>query len=186
MGTMTGEILSRRLAADLDAAFPDLVRALSDGLYSGAYRMLGNRQDAEDVTQETLVRAYKALATYPADRIRDLRLRPWMWTIAANLCRNRLRRGSRSRHSSLDGHDPADPRPTPEEVAEHDELRGELARLVTDLPWPMRAAVGLHHVVGMPYDEIAIALDRPATTVRSDAHRGLARLRSTYTLEETP
>jgi RNA polymerase sigma factor (sigma-70 family) len=178
MGTMTASSLTERLATDLDGAFPDMVREVSDGLFSGAYRMLGDRQEAEDVTQEALVRAYRALGGYPPERIRQLRLRPWVWTIAANLCRNRLRSRARRATVSLGEHDPADSAPGPDARAEELAVRGELARLVADLPWPMRAAVVLHHVVGMPYDEISIALDRPATTVRSDAHRGLARLRA--------
>lgn len=184
MSTMTAESITARLADDLDATFPEVVREVSSDLYSGAYRMLGNRQDAEDVAQEALVRAYRALSGYDPARIRDLRLRPWLWTIAANLCRNRLRSRARKRASSLDDHDPADTGPGPETVAERSHLRDELARLLLDLPWPMRTAVVLHHVVGMPYDEIATALERPAATVRSDVHRGLARLRAAYLTEE--
>jgi len=178
METMTAESLTERLAADLDAAFPDMVREVTDGLYTGAYRMLGDRQEAEDVTQEALVRAYRALDGYSPDRIRELRLRPWVWTITANLCRNRLRSRARRTAMPLGEHDPVDSTPGPDDRAESVAVLGELARHVADLPWPMRAAVVLHHVVGMPYDEISVALDRPATTVRSDAHRGLARLRA--------
>jgi RNA polymerase sigma factor (sigma-70 family) len=185
MSTMTAEPLIDRLARDLDRAFPDVVRQVSGDLYSGALRMLGNRQDAEDVTQEALVRAYRALGGYPADRIRRLRLRPWLWTIAANLCRNRLRSRSRRGTTALDA-DPADPAPGPEAHAEHTGMSDELASLLGDLPWAMRAAVVLHHVVGMPYDEISVALERPAATVRSDVHRGLARLREAYPHEEEP
>jgi len=181
---MTADSLTTRLADDLDGAFPDVVRELSADLYSGALRMIGNRQDAEDVTQEALVRAYRALGTYPRDRVVGLRLRPWLWTITANLCRNRLRSRSRRPHSSLDGHDPADADQGPDLAAEQRDLGGRLARLLADLPWHMRAAVVLHHVVGMPYEEIAIALERPATTIRSDAHRGLARLRVAADIEE--
>ena len=58
-----------------------------------------------------------------------------------------------------------------------------LAGLLLELPFPMRAAVVLHHVVGLPYAEIAEVLDRPSGTVRSDAHRGLDRLRTMLTKE---
>ena len=184
MSTMTAEPLTARLARDLDGAFPDVVRELSAGLFSGAYRMLGNRQDAEDVTQEALIRAYRALKGYPVERIRELHLRAWVWTITANLCRNRLRgRGAKST-SFIDGHDHPETGPGPDATAEESELRGELAALLGRLPWSMRTAVVLHHVVGMPYDEIATALERPAATVRSDVHRGLARLRAAYIPQE--
>lgn len=184
MSTMTAESLLARLADDLEGTFPEVVRALSRDLYSGALRMLGNRHDAEDVTQEALVRAYRALGTYDPQRIRDLRLRPWVWTIAANLCRNRLRSQARRQAAPLDDHEPVDTRPGPDTAAMRSELRGALAELLLGLPWAMRTAVVLHHVVGMPYDEIAAALGKPATTVRSDVHRGLARLRAAYPPEE--
>ena len=58
--------LPAALAADRDAAFPHLVRALIDGVYSGALRLTGSRADAEDVAQEAFLRAYRALGTYEA------------------------------------------------------------------------------------------------------------------------
>src|SRR5690606_22516524 len=76
--------LCRRLAADLDGAFPDLVDALASDVYSGLRRLAG-ADDAEDLTQETFIRAYRALGEYDAERIRNLRLRAWVWTIALNL-----------------------------------------------------------------------------------------------------
>lgn len=181
---MTTDRLAGRLAEDLDDAFPDLVRDLTPGLYSGALRMLGNRSDAEEVTQDALIRAYRTLAGYPEQRIREMRLKGWVWTIAANLCRNRLR--SRRRHPALHlDTDPADSSPGPEAEALAAEMGGELAALLLELPWDMRTAVVLKHVVGLSYAEISTALDRPAGTVRSDVHRGLARLRAAYPQEES-
>ncbi|HSG79006.1 MAG TPA: sigma factor, partial [Acidimicrobiia bacterium] len=69
------EALPDRLAGDLDASFPDLVRALQDDLYTGALRLTRDHHAAEDITQEALVRAYRALGGYAPDRIRALRLR---------------------------------------------------------------------------------------------------------------
>ena len=82
--------LCRRLAADLDAAFPDLVDALASDVYSGLRRLAG-ADEAQDLTQETFIRAYRALSQYEAERIRSLRLRGWVWTIALNLGRNHAR-----------------------------------------------------------------------------------------------
>jgi RNA polymerase sigma factor (sigma-70 family) len=184
MTSMTDlEPMAAGLAADLPGTFPELVRELSGGLYSGALRMLGDRQDAEDVTQEALVRAYRALEAYPADRIEQLRLRGWMWTITANLCRNRLRQRSRRPTVPIDPSLPADPSAGPADEAIRSEAADELAAHLLSLPWPMRSAVVLRHVAGLGVDEIAAALDRPPGTVRSDIHRGLARLRALYTEE---
>lgn len=171
--------LQAALAADLDAAFPDLVRALGDDVFSGAFRLTGDRQAAEDIAQETFLRAYRALDGYDADRIASLQVRGWIWTIAANLCRNRARSRRRHPETGLDGAPPPiDPRPGPEHEAirrmEADDLEG----MITALPWHIGVAVVLRHVVGLGVGEIAAALHRPVGTVKSDIHRGLTRLRN--------
>ena len=177
--------LPAALAADRDAAFPHLVRALIDGIYSGALRLTGSRADAEDITQEAFLRAYRALGAYPPERIRELRLREWVWTIAANLCRNRA--PSRERHPeetlgrAAGIPDPA-PGPEAEVVAASD--RERLSALLARLPWAQRSAVVLRHVAGLTYAEIAAALARPVGTVKADVHRGLQQL--CRSLEEQP
>ena len=170
--------LTAALARDLDGTFPAVVRQHQNGLYSGALRMLGNPHDAEDVVQEALVCAYRALEGYNADRIGALRLPGWLWTITANLCRNRIRSRARRPESSLPGEDPAAAGPGPEDTALSEAGEEALAGLLMDLPFAMRSAIVLHHVVGLPYEEISAALDRPPATIRSDVHRGLARLRT--------
>jgi RNA polymerase sigma factor (sigma-70 family) len=185
MTTMTDiDPLTARLADDLDGAFPDLVRDTSGDLYTGALRMLGDREDAEDVTQEALVRAYRALASYPAERISQLSLRGWLWTITANLCRNRLRQRSRRPTVPFDPATLIEPSPGPDDETLRSEATRELLELLLALPWPLRSAVVLRHVVGLTAEEIAIAVNRPAATVRSDIRRGLARLRKHYPEEQ--
>lgn len=176
MTTSLDQLLNR-LAADRDRAFPDLVRTLQDGVYSGALQFTRNRQDAEDVVQETFVRVYRALSTYSEERIRDLQLRPWVWTIALNLCRNRARTVKRRPEVELVD-DRADHRAdTAGEAAANVDLATWRRRL-SSLSGPQRTAVVLHHVVGLPYGEIAGSTGRSESTVRSDVRRGLARLRT--------
>ena len=178
--------LAAALAADLDRAFPDLVRATQDDVFSGALRMTGNRSDAEEITQEAFVRAYRALREYPAGRIRELRVRGWVWTIAANLCRNRARTRSRKPEDPLEsGLLRPDPAPGPEAEALGSLDRDRLAAHLARLSWPMRSAVVMRHVVGLGYQEIATALDRPPGTVKADVHRGLKRLRTALQEETT-
>lgn len=176
--TRTLDELAERLAADADAAFPELVTVMTDQIFSGTYRMLGSYHDAEEVTQDAFVRAFRALQRYPAEQVRTLRLRAWLWTIALNLCRNRVR--SRSRRpvtTPLDtGPEPAGPEAT--DVAALDAVDETWNRRLTELSPPMRHAVVLRHVVGLDYEEIAAALDRPVGTVKSDVHRGLDKLRT--------
>jgi RNA polymerase sigma factor (sigma-70 family) len=176
--------LTNRLAVDHDGAFPDLVKTLQDGVFSGALQLTRNRQDAEDVTQETFVRAYRALGSYDEERIRDLQVRPWIWTIALNVCRNRARTLTRHPESALVDDQLDYTTDTAEEAATNVDLVVWRQRLTT-LTGPQRNAVVLHHVVGLRYSEIAESTGRTESTVRSDVRRGLARLR-TMIGEETP
>jgi RNA polymerase sigma factor (sigma-70 family) len=175
--------LAKRLASDRDDAFPDFVRALHGPVFSGALRLTGSHHDAEEVTQDAFVRAYNALDKYPASQVRQLRLRPWLWTIALNLCRNRARsHARRPAQSSLERHaEPVDSTST--EATALDAADDTWQRRLAALPEAMRTAVVLKHVVGLSYDEIALALGRPAGTVKSDVHRGIDRLRTALTSE---
>ncbi len=171
------------LAVDLDGAFPTYVRATADGIYGGSLRMLGDRSDAEDVVQDTYARAYSALKGYSQERIRDLKVSGWTWTIAANLCRNRLRSRSRRPTAPLGRRDQPTGDPGPEEAA-LSEIGSALQAALLELPFPQRAAVVMRHVLDLSYEEVAAALDRPVGTVKADVHRGLARLRNEYPEEE--
>jgi RNA polymerase sigma-70 factor (ECF subfamily) len=167
------------LARDLDRAFPALVRDLQDGIFSGVRRMVPSTADAEDITQETFIRAYRALSGYETDRIRALNLRGWIWTIALNLCRNAARaRSRRPRTVELD-RDAFSPQPGPEAAA----LRADASRLWSErlgrLPAAQRTAVVLRHVVGLSYAEIAAATGRAEGTAKTDVYRGLAKLQET-------
>src|SRR6476469_4447705 len=88
----TDAALAARLAADVELAFPALVEEHQDRLYSIALRLLGDRRDAEEVAQDALVRAFRAMRGYPGERVAALRLRPWLASITVNLARNRRRR----------------------------------------------------------------------------------------------
>lgn len=176
MTTITIDDLNLRLADDTDAAFSDLVRSLQDGIYSGVFQLTRDVHDAQDVTQETFVRVYRALQHYDADRIRSLDIRPWVWTIALNLCRNRARTKARRPevHESVERAHSA-PDPGDEVIAADLGLwRARLARLTG----PQRTVVVLHHVVGLPHSEIAVVTGRPESTTRSDLRRGLTHLRT--------
>jgi RNA polymerase sigma-70 factor (ECF subfamily) len=182
------ETLTDGLADDLHQSFPTMVRSLQDGIFSGVLQMTRNRHDAEDVTQETFIRAYRALEGYEAQRIRELRLRPWVWTIAINLCRNRARSAAR-RGPIAPLPDRAASEPSPEDQAVEMVMRSEWHLRLSGLSTAHRTAVVLRHVVGLSYEEIAHATGRPAGTVKADVHRGIARLRTILEREheeETP
>jgi RNA polymerase sigma-70 factor (ECF subfamily) len=178
--------LAAELAHDLDRSFEALVLAHQDRLFTIALRMLGDPSDAQEAAQDALVRAYRALATYDARRIRELRLRGWLSTIVLNLCRSRItRRASRGAAPlTLDGTDelggvvPAPAAGSPAQVAERHAERDRWAALLLELPPPYRAAVILRHVDGLSYPEAAAALGRPEGTVKAQVHRGINLLRT--------
>lgn len=111
-----------RLASDLDEAFPDLVVDHQQLVFGVAARVVGE-STAEDVAQEVFVRAYRALKRYPDERIRELRLRPWLARMALNAALNSIR----GHRYDLDVADVGDAGPTtsegPHQRAERNEER---------------------------------------------------------------
>jgi RNA polymerase sigma-70 factor (ECF subfamily) len=177
--------LAARLADDLDGSFGALVEGHQDRLYTIALRLLGDHRDAEEVAQDVFVRAYRAIAGYDAARIRDLRLRPWLASIAVNLSRNRRRRlDDRTPPLQLEpiveaGGEPpgSEEGASPHDRAARRETIRSLAAALLELPPGPRAAVVLRHVDGLSVAETAAALDRPEGTVKAQVSRGLAQLR---------
>jgi RNA polymerase sigma-70 factor (ECF subfamily) len=172
--------LTAALATDLDGSFEALVYAHAGRLFSIALRILGDRQDAEEAAQDALVRAYKALETYDAPRIGELRLRGWLTTIVVNVCRNRTRM-NRVQTAELAFDPGAEPAIDP--VARRD-ARDAWAGLLLTLPPAQRTAIVLRHVDGLPYAEMAEVLGRPEGTLKAQVHRGLATLREAFLATE--
>jgi RNA polymerase sigma-70 factor (ECF subfamily) len=168
--SMSMDDLAVALSVNLDDAFPRLVEDVSTRLFWGLRRLTGDAQQAEDLSQEALIKAYRALQSYEPNRIRDLKVQPWLWTIALNLGRNHLR--DRSRRPTLveEKAEPAFFDPDPPELAAWQQRLNRLTK-------PQREAVVLRHVVGMDIAEIALATGRPEGTCKADIHRGLNKLR---------
>jgi len=155
--------------------FERLVHEHQDRVFAFSLALTGNRHDAEEVAQDTFLRAYRALVTYPPDRIRELKQKPWLHRIALNVVRNHAR-GTRPRLVELNGSEP-DHAMGPEDGALLKMEMGALARRVACLPARFRDAVVLHHVQELSYEEAADALGQPVGTVKSNVHRGLKLLR---------
>jgi RNA polymerase sigma-70 factor (ECF subfamily) len=169
--------LTMALARDLASGFETTVRAYQHRLYAFALAMTGEPADAEEVAQDTFVRAHTALKRYPPDRVRSLKLNAWLHQIALNVIRNRVRRRS-LRLVPLEPEQPvADAASGPEAKALSNEALRELANLVSGLPEQQRSAVVLRCVQGMTYAEVAAQLGQPEGTVKSNVHRGLQALR---------
>jgi RNA polymerase sigma factor (sigma-70 family) len=167
------------LAGDLDAGYEAFVAVHSGAVYSTALRLSGSRVEADDLAQETFVRAYRALRRYDAERVLSLRSRPWLLSITLNLWRNRLRRAARRpREASAPFPDVTDGRPGPEAAAEATEESRALVALLAELPERHRVPVVLRHVVGLSYAEISAVLACPVGSAKANVTRGLVRLRA--------
>jgi RNA polymerase sigma factor (sigma-70 family) len=176
--------LTERLSRDLDGAFLDVVALHQDLVYGVALRVVREPADAEDVAQEAFVRAYRALRRYPAQRVRDLKLRPWLARIALNQARNAVR--SKRNGAELDeaAQVPGRAADEPVNLAERREERRFWLELLESLPARYQLAVALRHVEGLSYPELSEALERPLGSVKSDVHRGVRLLRAAYEAEQ--
>jgi RNA polymerase sigma-70 factor (ECF subfamily) len=146
-----------------------LVETYQGVVFGLCLRMLGHRQDAEDAAQESFLRALRGIHGFEGGRS----LKPWLLGIAANRCRTALARRPR-RPVPVDGlEDLVDPR-RPRTDAE--ELSGELVRAVARLRGNYRLVFTMYHEHGLPYEEIAVALNRPLGTIKTWLHRARARL----------
>ena len=172
--------LALRLSEDVEAAFPDVVCAYQQAVFTTALRTSGRPDDAADMAAEAFLRAYAALRTYPAARIGELQLRPWLLTIVLNVVRNEARSASRRpAQVALEAWaHPADGGESPEELAQRHDGQARLGGLLAELPENQRTAVVLRHVVGLPYAELAVVMGCPEGTAKSHVARGIQRLRA--------
>jgi RNA polymerase sigma-70 factor (ECF subfamily) len=170
----TGDVEAERwLVAAVRAGRADaqerLIERYQGPVLALCLRMLGHRQDAEDVVQETFLRAFRSLAGF--DPMRPLR--PWLLGIAANRCRTALARRARRPVPADSLGDRPDPRPA---LADPDDLAGELDRALARLRPEYRAVVVLYHEQNLSYEDIGVALGRPVGTVKTWLHRARAEL----------
>src|SRR4029450_7138339 len=145
-------------------------------LYTVAYRLTGNHDDAQDLVQDVLVRVQRGLATYQPGS-----MEAWLSRITTNAFLDRMRRRTRRPTDPLPEGDPdraLPPSPSAADPFDAGDLPQHLQQALRDLPDEYRAAVVLCDVLDFSYDEIAEALDVPVGTVRSRIHRGRARLRT--------
>jgi RNA polymerase sigma-70 factor (ECF subfamily) len=159
------------------AAMPswdELVRQHADRVYRLAYRLSGNPQDAEDLTQETFIRVFRSVQNYQPGTFEG-----WLHRITTNLFLDMVRRRARIRMEALpEDYDrvPAD-EPNPEQIYHDSRLGPDLQAALDSLPPEFRAAVVLCDIEGLSYEEIGATLGVKLGTVRSRIHRGRQALR---------
>jgi len=178
--TMTDAMLVRRVLAGDESAFATLVDRHAGVCLRYATRMLGNREDAEDVTQETLLRAFRSLSLYETDRP----FRTWLMTILVNRCRSAAL--LRARREARVVADPAalDAALVPASFALAADEASRLGRALARLDARQREAFLLKHVEQMEYEEIAAATGVNVSALKMRVKRACERLRTLLTEEE--
>jgi len=161
-------LVERSRQGDL-AAFNALVERYQKLVYNFCLRMLGERQGAEDATQETFLAAYRHIAL-----LRGANFRAWLFRIAANTCRDELRR---RRHAPQPLTPAASSVPSPEAYIEQRDLFRHLQAALLTLPPGQRLLLLLCDAYGFSYEEAARITGLRLGTVRSRLSRGRAKLR---------
>jgi len=158
---------------DLDS-YGAIIQDYQSSVFNVCYRVLGNRQEAEDLTQEAFLRAYHRISSFDLNRP----FGPWMRTLAANLCYNHLKKARLNRVPLEDERDSIkdDPKYGPEGVLEINQEHKILYQAIWKLPEVQRIALELRHFQGLSYQEMAEALKLPINTVRSHLYRGRQKL----------
>jgi RNA polymerase sigma-70 factor (ECF subfamily) len=172
-----------------DAAFrlapyyEHLVMLYGRPLTAFATRLTGRVEDAEDIVQEALIRAYYALERYPAERIQTLHVRPWLYKITWNTYCTYTGRAKTFALVSLEALDDAPLEPEereaeqPEQIVEALERRQEVEALVASLPPRYRELITLYYLEELGQQEVAEILNQPVGTIRVALHRGIRLLR---------
>jgi RNA polymerase sigma-70 factor, ECF subfamily len=158
------------------SAFDQLVQATYADMYTLAFRLTGNEEDARDVVQDAYLRAYKGLRRFRG----DARFSTWMYRITANCASTHLAKRTRASHDELDDDSPiADLRPEHDPqlqvAASYD--RERVTRAVAELPPRLRAVVVLRDIYDLSHEDIAAELGISEAAAKVRLHRARRKLR---------
>ncbi len=158
-------------------SWEEVVRTHRNRVYGLAYRLTGNRHDAEDLTHDAFLRVFKALPSYRPQRPGSFEA--WLYRITTNLFLDRVRRQRRLRMEPLleELGQRLGRVPSAEQIVLDSSLTRELRRAIQTLSPEYRAAVVLSDLEGLSYEQVAETLGVPLGTVRSRIHRGRSQLR---------
>ena len=173
------ELVARSKTGDADS-FNQLVRRWERPIFALAYRTLGREEDARDVTQETFLRAFRALAGFKG----DAKFSSWLYRIALNLCRDWIRKERRAplvampeavdlARMAIDRREYV----SVEDLAARAELSQVVAVAMEHLPAEQRTAIILKEYHGLTFQEIAELMNCPLSTVKTRVYQGLILLR---------
>ena len=173
------ELVTRSVGGDADS-FNQLVRRWERPIYALAYRTIGREEEARDVTQDTFLRAYRALPGFKG----QAKFSSWLYRIALNLCRDWMRKQRRAPTQQMpEGIDPVEmaaeggPVESIETLVARRELSAVVEEAMARLPEEQRTAIILKEYHGMTFQEIADLQGCPLSTVKTRLYQGLSVLR---------
>jgi len=164
------------------SAFAEIVEIHKDKVFQIAFRMLGNRHEAEDIAQEAFLRAYVNIHTYDINK----KFSTWLYRIATNLTIDRIRKKKPDFHldAEVAGAEGltlyskiASKEALPEEQIESLELQETIQEVILKLPEKYRSVIVLKYIEELSLKEISEILDLPIGTVKTRIHRGREALR---------
>jgi RNA polymerase sigma-70 factor (ECF subfamily) len=179
--SLAERLLITRLRARDEQAFGEIVRAYGDKVFSLIYRMLGNRQEAEDVAQDVFITVFKTIESFRG----EAKFSTWLLRIAANHSKNRIKHLARRPTEGVDPEDvsqvrissdrPAPPVQAqidaPDKLMEAAEMEALMQRAIASLDEDQRLLVVLRDVEEMSYQEIGEITGLPEGTIKSRLHR---------------
>lgn len=180
------QILLERIRSGDDSGFEILVRQHADRITGLAWRLLGQREEAEDIAQEAFLRLHRALPKFRGDS----RVSTWLYRTVTRLAIDHMRREKLKRRLFFnrrdeDDLDPvelaSDPRDNPERELNARQAMRSLRRALGNLSPRQQAIFTLRHYEGLPLREIANLLDLEEGTVKTHLHRAVSALRSELT-----
>ncbi|UFJ40704.1 RNA polymerase sigma factor SigW [Brevibacillus humidisoli] len=175
-------LTQRAKRGDRDA-FAELVEIYKDKIFQLAYRMTGNRQEAEDIAQETFLRVFANLHTYDE----SYKFSTWIYRIATDLCidRGRKKKPDFSLDQQVEGTEGLDwysrlssTDKTPEENLMTQELQDTVQGALSQLSPKYRSIMILRYIEDLTLQEISAVLQLPITTIKTRIHRGREALRN--------
>ena len=173
------ELVARSIGGDRES-FNQLILRWERPIYALAYRVIGREDDARDISQETFLRAFRAIKGFKG----QAKFSSWLYRIALNLCRDWMRRERRTPIvQTPEGVDPIelageiDPGASVEELAWRAELTRAVEQAMKRLPEDQRTAIILKEYHGLTFQEIADQLGCPLSTVKTRLYQGLSVLR---------
>lgn len=177
--------LKQSKSGDL-GSFERLIEKYQQVAYNIAYRMVGNEEDAKDITQEAFIKVFKSIVSFREDSS----FSTWLYRIVMNTCKDELRkkklkvisidRDIEVGESSVNFEIP-DHTYSPEAIYEKKQLHAMLSQALTDLPEQNRIVVIMRDVQGFSYEDIAECINIPVGTVKSRINRGRHMLRELIT-----